>query len=1192
MILQPILFPNTRICEKRDLYFRPNKKTTFKMDSRAIQFNKGGIVKFNTYFNSFSLNKWKAYTSIENLIIHLHAHGRFVINVRRAYIKDNNLVDEHLFADFFEEEYTGTLDVQLGGIIYFMIECISEEGGEFLGGAFEADIDESLLNDVKICMGVCTFRREQYITANLKAIKKQILNNKESPLYNRLDIYVSDNANTLPLDFKNKHIRIFYNPNTGGSGGFTRTIMEALHDKDEKHFTHVLLTDDDIRLDPAAVEKLGVFLRCVQDKYRESFIGGSMFRLDQMHIQSEVANRWEIGPERLIPYKHRANMNLFANVVKNELPIAINHFGWWFCCMPIGVMNESNLPLPIFIKRDDIEYGLRNGGHFITLNGINVWHEPFEIKRPAYLDYYYIRNLCIMESTLGRNISLDRMIHKTRQMFIDTFTRFKYLEFQFYCRGVEDFCRGIDWLKNVDAVELNKDLLAHDRKLLPYDELPIPYDEAKYNKSNAYSETKRHFRLRKYTLNGWLLPSKKEYPVIQSAFPRKYPFFRAKKVLMVEKANNRGYIAEKSWKEFFHNLRLCFKTEKILKKYYNYAALEYTNRWHELITIDAWKTYLFTERDQSINDSLRPAKNEPVDQVLKRKMEDIYVKERSKPIFEKMVYIESKRGIDFDSNIFAVAKELQKPEYDDFDIVMSTEPSYKDTLLAKIKNNNLNHLRVIIRNSPEFQKVMARAKYFITDFHLFPHFAKRPEQVVVSLWHGTPLKTLGKECKGETHISVERIMDIADYQVYPGEFMEKKMLELFWQENLYKGNVLCSGYPRNALFFDDERRKQIRDELMLGDKTAIIYMPTFRGEAGNFRNDEQNRIIEKYFEEIDAKLTDNQIFYVKLHYFNAAAIDLSKFKHIVSMPSKYDTYEFQNACDILVTDYSSVFFDFAVCRRKIILFQYDQDSYFKARGILFSQSELPFPIVTDTAGVIDEINKPIEYDDRPFLKKFATYDNKDAVKNLCEHVVLGKALPEGVKEYKLKHSKKKKIYIYCGSLKDRFSAYNNFWKYVNTLDYDKFDYYLMYYDPHFWKNAYRLLPINDKCNQIGMWSFGSYTTKEYKTYQKMMARKPLDSKEKQIMSDFYDRELIKHFGYIDQPFAVVLFNSRDVHTFNMFAKYGTKRVAVFPDDYKVPVSNPNNINVLGDAIQNGDYRIVRFSEFNEYIETKMSKKNK
>ena len=229
-----------------------------------------------------------------------------------------------------------------------------------------------------------------------------------------------------------------------------------------------------------------------------------------------------------------------------------------------------------------------------------------------------------------------------------------------------------------------------------------------------------------------------------------------------------------------------------------------------------------------------------------------------------MVYLESRKGTDFASNIFAVAKELNESEYKKFVIYLSYTKDSKQTIIDKIKQNHLTNVRLIEKDSKRFIEVMATAKYFFTDFHLFPYFVKRKEQVVVSLWHGTPLKTLGKDCKTETQASVQRIFYLADYQVYPGRFMEEKMLDVYWLNNLYKGKILETGYPRNALFYDEQRRKEIRDELDLNDKQVIMYMPTFRGAAGNNLNDQQSEIIAHYFDELDLKLKDNQIFYIKL----------------------------------------------------------------------------------------------------------------------------------------------------------------------------------------------------------------------------------------------------------------------------------------------------------------------------------------
>ena len=1165
MVVQNILLPNKKICPNKSLFIREIKGSVFDLEERVLTFTKHSICKFDTYFNSFSLTKWKKYCQITKYGIHLKAEGSFVIQIYQANVDSEGLISEDLLmSDYFENETTIRLDAEsTDGVIFFTLECVSETGRFISGDYF---VEDEPLRDIKICMVVCTFKREEYILENLRQIKSAIIDNKNSQLGKGIDVIVSDNGNTLPLDEFKDNIRILYNKNLGGAGGFTRGLVEMLKIQNEKQYTHVLLTDDDIKLEPASLERLYALLRYLRPEFREAFVGGAMFRTDAFAVQNEMANRWEAG--RVIPLHYNITMDSFAKVVLNENPAHINYFSWWFCCMPAGVIRSDNLPLPIFIKRDDIEYGLRNGSTFITINGINVWHEPFEGKRPAYLEYYYIRNQMIMESTFGRNMRRKTLLRIMRKRLLNDVSRFHYPEFKFFCSGIQDYCKGIDYFKSIDGVKLNNELRKNDVKFVPLSDLPIEFDEEKYNQSFIYEEKKWHLIFRRLTLNGWLLPSKKQPAIVQSAFPKKLPFYRAKTALNVEFISKKGYISHKSWRSLFECYRLYKQTKKIVKKYYRYSTREFSSRWRELTNLNFWNQYLFeeptpTEKNIPLIKKIKPN--------LRTKNQTYYVKcLNNYPVDSKVIYLESRKGTDFASNIFAIAKELNGEKYFDYTIYLSYTSESKETILKKIKQNNLFRIRLIEKDSHEFLKIMATAKYFFTDFHLFPHYVKRPEQVVVSLWHGTPLKTLGKDCKSETQASVQRIFYLADYQVYPGQFMEDKMLDVYWLRNLYSGKILETGYPRNAFFFDTIRRNEIRKELGLEDKQVIMYMPTFRGSAGNNLNDQQSEIIANYFDELDNKLKDNQVFYIKLHNYNTKNIDCSKYKHIVEAPSQYDNYELQNACDLLVTDYSSVFFDFAVSRRKIVLFQYDQEDYLANRGVCISLDELPFPIVKTVDDLVSEINKPINYKDDQFLKKYATFDNENATKILCSHVILNEPLPEGFNEKTLKSNGKKNVFIYTGSLRTRQSSLE-FWDRVNHLDFDKANYYLLYYDPVMWKNAYRLLPMDERLNQIGMWSYSSCTKKEKKAVHDYIYKRDTSSKIKKILHNLYQRELIKHFGYGVKVDAVVLWYSLNPELGEMFNQLCENKYVVYPDGFEIWDA------ALVDSLRN--YKKIYYSEF-------------
>lgn len=1175
MILQKILFPSLEICDKKCLYLREVNGAKYDLKKKVLSFGLHSRVKFDTYYNSFSLTKWKRYTALSTLNLHLSTKGEFIVQVFQT-VFEKKVEQKLLFSQYFKDEITLPIDVEsTHGIVSFNLECLSEEG-EFISGEFCTE-DEPLY-DIKICMAVCTFRREEYIIGNLRQIEKKILKNKESQMRDHLDVIVSDNGCTLPLTGFNKHIKIVQNKNTGGAGGFTRGMMEMLDVQDEKQYTHILLTDDDIVLDPAVLERLYSLLSYLKPIYREAFIGGSMFRTDSMITQNELANRWEKG--NVIPLKHNIKMDKFSTVCLNEKLDKINYFSWWFCCMPAGVVSRVNLPLPLFIKRDDIEYGLRNGSIFITINGINVWHEPFEGKRPAYLEYYYIRNQLIMESALNKNMSQMALIDRTKKRLLDDVAKFHYLEFKYYCKGVLDYCKGIDYFKSIDAVQLNNDLRADDRKMFPLEELPIEFNEAKYKRSFIYRESRKKLIFRRLTLNGWLLPAKKEPAIVQSAFPKKLPFYRVKTALNVERISQKGYISNKSWKELFECFNLYKQVVKTIKKYYRSAADEFANRWHELISYDFWHQYLFEEplpAKKSVPEIIK------IDPNLRFKKQTFYVGYIKKhPVKNNVVYLESRKGTDFASNIFAVAKELNKDAYKKYVVYLGYTPESKQLIEKKIKENQLKNIKLVEKDSFDFLKIMATAKYFFTDFHLFPQFTKREGQVVVSLWHGTPLKTLGKDCKSETQASVQRIFYLADYQVYPGQFMEDKMLDVYWLENIYQGKILETGYPRNGLLFDENRRNEIRSQLGLQDKQVIMYMPTFRGSAGDNKNDEQVDRIAKYFAELDAKLTDNQIFYIKLHNYNTSSIDCSQYKHIKEVPTQYDNYELQSACDMLITDYSSVFFDFAVTRRKIILFQYDQEDYLTNRGICMPLDELPFPIVKDVEGLVKEINTPINYNDKAFLKKFATFDNINASHMLCSHVILGEDLPKPYAERSLKQTKKKNIFIFCGSLKTRQSSLS-FWDHVNELDFTKANYFVLYYDPVMWKNAYRLLPMNENLSQIGMWSYTSYTERERNIHDKYM-KGDLSPRVKAELQEMYKRELIKHFGGQVHCDVVVLWNCQDANVCNLYDSFAEHKIEVLPKGTVIKNA------VLKDSLTN--YDLVSYDEFNEYMDSMKYRRRK
>ena len=392
----------------------------------------------------------------------------------------------------------------------------------------------------------------------------------------------------------------------------------------------------------------------------------------------------------------------------------------------------------------------------------------------------------------------------------------------------------------------------------------------------------------------------------------------------------------------------------------------------------------------------------------------IYDAYYSGPLDENLIYFESRNGRDFTGNIFRLIEEISTGRYGDFDIHVYATPAVKNKIMEFQKNYKLK-ITKIITNKKEATISLERAKYVFTDSGIQTKYVKKEGQVFVNTWHGTPLKLMG--CDNVSEITalghIQHSLLSADYLLYPNEYMAEKMTKAFMIEKIYPGKLLLEGYPRNSVFFT--KSDGLKKRLELDDKEIFVYMPTFRGILSNMDDEGQRDDVERYLSEIDLKLTESQVLYAKLHAYNESQIDFSKFSHIRPFPKGYEIYEIVNMADVLITDYSSVLFDFANTSRKIVIFNYDEEEYLSYRGVYFPLEELPFPKVRNVDDLVSELNSPKNYDDGPFIQKFCTFDNPDAAANICRHIFKREKISREVSI----GNGKPNVLIYAGPLEER-----------------------------------------------------------------------------------------------------------------------------------------------------------------------------
>ena len=256
---------------------------------------------------------------------------------------------------------------------------------------------------------------------------------------------------------------------------------------------------------------------------------------------------------------------------------------------------------------------------------------------------------------------------------------------------------------------------------------------------------------------------------------------------------------------------------------------------------------------------------------------------------DNFVYFESRDGLDFTGNIFRIVEELSTGKYGNFKIHVHAKPQVVDKIKAFQKNYNLKIDKIITKEAIA-TKTLEKAKYIFTDSGIRPKYVKREGQIFVNTWHGTPLKLMGKYNIPEEHRlgNVQHPFLSSDYLLYPNDYMMEKMLDSYMIEKIYPGEILLEGYPRNSVFFNESRRKELKNELGLSGKDIFIYMPTFRGILMERNEEGQKDDVENYLSRIDDSLTDDQVLFAKLHVLNASRIDFSKFNHVMPFPEDYD----------------------------------------------------------------------------------------------------------------------------------------------------------------------------------------------------------------------------------------------------------------------------------------------------------------
>lgn len=481
-----------------------------------------------------------------------------------------------------------------------------------------------------------------------------------------------------------------------------------------------------------------------------------------------------------------------------------------------------------------------------------------------------------------------------------------------------------------------------------------------------------------------------------------------------------------------------------------------------------------------------------------------------------MILLESRSGKALESNILSLLKELCQEPYRSFTLVLSVHRDSENEIKEKLQKNSIQGVRFVRTGSVAYYHALSRAGYLVNDTSFPGRFIKKEGQIYLNTWHGTPLKKMGRDNRPEmvTMGNVQRNLLDSDYLVFPNQFMEEKMSGAYMLDSLYRGTVLREGYPRNDIF-RQPANLHLKEQVGLQGKKLLAYLPTFRGNFDALDDQGYMQTLSQNLSLWDSQLNEDEILLIKLHPFLHGLEDFSGYHHILPFPASWDTYEGLSVCDTLITDYSSVFYDYANSGKKIILFAYDRKEYESSRGMYETIDSYPFDYTEKAEEVIPFAHCSGGTPDNAFMQKYASYEDGHGAEKICRQVFLHE---DCCRKYQYHGNGKKNILIYAGDL-DLNGITTVLYSQLHELDLTRYNYFISFRSLYVKDHPERMERLPEG---VGIYPLASEMNMDLLTMavQLLKLKGHTGSWAEHRLHTAYRREWKKHFGSTE--FACVI----------------------------------------------------------------------
>lgn len=378
----------------------------FRVNGRAsLTVLAGRHASLCTFFNAFPAGYWRRWTRVDAVQFSARVRGRGTIMLFRS--SGRGLFEPAGTIDVNAPTRATTVRAELamtglmdGGFFWFDAKAGDGDDLTIEDAAWSVPVEARRGGDGTLSIAITTFNRAPYCLNQLKAIAA------DTNVRGRLDtIYCTDQGTDLVRDepgfaavAKDLGHQLTYvrQRNMGGSGGFARGMYETV--KAGKS-DYTLLLDDDAISEPESIMRAVQFADYCT---RPTIVGGGMFHLDNRTMLYTLGERYNRAsywtqPAAGLEYNHDFATQPLRDSPKLHRRADSDFNGWWMCLIPTQIMREIGLAQPLFIKFDDVDYGLRaedHGYHTVCLPGVAVWHQAWHAKDPSrtWEGYYLYRN--------------------------------------------------------------------------------------------------------------------------------------------------------------------------------------------------------------------------------------------------------------------------------------------------------------------------------------------------------------------------------------------------------------------------------------------------------------------------------------------------------------------------------------------------------------------------------------------------------------------------------------------------------------------------------------------------------------------------------------------------------------------------------------------------------------------------------